>query len=118
MVEPLTAVVRIRCRLVNCPNGKAPSCHPFVKNVERFPPHSGNYCEIAIEVGVFPTEYVPTGVSVPLLVFRLNDSIAGLVWFPTNRKWPVGSVAREMGCDPVANGEFVRGAKPPLEPIA
>src|ERR1700687_142823 len=36
-----------------------------------------DYGETAIEVVAFPTEYVATCVRVPLLVFKLNDSIEG-----------------------------------------
>jgi len=52
-----------------------------------------------------PAGYDPTSLSDPLLLLRLNDSIAELFWLPTNRYVPLGSLAITLGCALVVNGD-------------
>ncbi len=54
--------------------------HRYTKKIPKF-----SYCSTTIEVGVPGTGYVPTDVSAPLLVLRLNDCMVGVDWFPANK---------------------------------
>jgi len=78
-----------------------------------------------MEVGVPTSEYFVTSVSDPgpglaLQVnfeARQNDSMTGLDKFPTNRKFPPGSLAMKFGCEPVGYGELVNNDNAPPVPI-
>lgn len=77
-----------------------------------------NYGVIAIEVGFPGTVYEATSERVPLVTSRLKDSMEAPEegWFPTNKYFPLESLAITVGFVPVVNGEFVSKASVPSEP--